>query len=255
MHVGATLRYLRLEAGFGLRSLAVAIGVSPAYLSRVELGRDPPPSPDRLVGIARVLGLPPTSFVGWPEVRSDALSDRPAGRRLLAELAQRGLSDAQLLRVVEFVRREFPSTGPATPSLASLLAPERILLGVQVDGLRDALDLLATRLASPAEASWLAERMWAREQVSPTAIGGGVALPVARLARPAAALLTLSPPLHASTPDGRPLRVLFASGGSEGLGIALRATRLAQPEVVDALSTARSAIEVARVLEAFDIDA
>ena len=60
MHFGATLRLLRIEAGLGLRELAQRVGVSSAYLSRVENGHDAPPTPDRLATIARILGLSPS---------------------------------------------------------------------------------------------------------------------------------------------------------------------------------------------------
>lgn len=52
---GDMLRYERELAGFGLRQLAVIIGVSPAYLSRVEGGMKPPPTEDRIRLIAEVL--------------------------------------------------------------------------------------------------------------------------------------------------------------------------------------------------------
>lgn len=45
---GAALRLLRVEAGLSLRALAQRIGVSSAYLSRVEHGHDAIPTPDRL---------------------------------------------------------------------------------------------------------------------------------------------------------------------------------------------------------------
>lgn len=45
MHLGATLRLLRTDAGLSLRDLARRIGVSSAYLSRVENGVDAPPRP------------------------------------------------------------------------------------------------------------------------------------------------------------------------------------------------------------------
>ena len=52
---GDMLRYERELAGFGLRQLAVIIGVSPAYLSRVEGGMKPPPTEDRIRLISEVL--------------------------------------------------------------------------------------------------------------------------------------------------------------------------------------------------------
>jgi len=58
-HFGATLRMLRIDAGLGLGELAARIGVSSAYLSRVEHGHDPVPTHDRVIAIAQALELPP----------------------------------------------------------------------------------------------------------------------------------------------------------------------------------------------------
>lgn len=252
MHTGATLRLLRLHAGVGLRELAQAIGVSPAYVSRVELGRDPTPTPDRLAGIARVLGLPAGALVG---VDDDARA-APGTQELVTELTRRRLSAAQVARVVDFVRREFPLAEASGPSLAPLLEVDRVVCGVRVARLQDALDLLASRLAPPAEAAWLAERMAAREHVAPTAIGGGVALPMApgagAGAAPTAALLTLSPPLSTPTPDGRPLRLLVAlrglPEGPVGLELLLQAAALARPATCDELCAQARPADVLRVL-------
>jgi len=52
---GITLRYLRLEAGVGLRELAGLIRKSPGYLSDVEQGRVPPPSERMIVDVANAL--------------------------------------------------------------------------------------------------------------------------------------------------------------------------------------------------------
>jgi PTS system nitrogen regulatory IIA component len=61
MHFGFTLRLMRTTAGFSLRELAARVGVSSAYLSRVEHGHDPIPTLDRLASIARCLRVSPTS--------------------------------------------------------------------------------------------------------------------------------------------------------------------------------------------------
>ena len=45
LNLGATLRLLRVEAGLSLRELAARVGVSTAYLSRVENGHDAAPTP------------------------------------------------------------------------------------------------------------------------------------------------------------------------------------------------------------------
>ncbi len=55
---GHTLRMLRTTAGISLRSLAKKIDVSPAYLSQIELGKQPPPTHTRIAKIAEIIGIP-----------------------------------------------------------------------------------------------------------------------------------------------------------------------------------------------------
>jgi PTS system nitrogen regulatory IIA component len=55
---GHTLRMLRTTAGISLRTLAKKMDVSPAYLSQIELGKQPPPTHDRITKIAETIGIP-----------------------------------------------------------------------------------------------------------------------------------------------------------------------------------------------------
>lgn len=216
---GATLRLLRIDAGLSLRSLAQRIGVSNAYLSRVENGLDPAPSPDRLVEIARSLRLPPPlllelahrtgSFV------SRYLDDVPAAGALFLEIARRRLTPTQIARLRELLAREFgePSPDPDDTAVSALLAPERVVLDLSCSELDDVIDVAAPRLlpAGRLGARELAERIRAREAAASTSLGGGVAVPHALLpdAPPRAALITLAQPLPATTPDGAPLRLVL----------------------------------------------
>ena len=54
---GKILRYLRLNAGVGLRELANLINKSPGYLSDVEQDRVSPPSEAMILDIAGVLNI------------------------------------------------------------------------------------------------------------------------------------------------------------------------------------------------------
>src|SRR5262245_42662108 len=129
MHFGATLRLLRIDAGLSLRELAQRVGVSSAYLSRVENGQDGVPTADRLAAIARALGVPTAlllelghqvgSFV------SSYLERVPAASVLFLEVARRNLSAVQVARIKAFVDAEFPAGGTdgRAASLGALLAP------------------------------------------------------------------------------------------------------------------------------------
>jgi PTS system nitrogen regulatory IIA component len=254
MHFGATLRLLRVDAGVSLRALAQQIGVSSAYLSRVENGHDQAPTTDRLIEIARALRLPSTLLIDLahrvtPFV-ARYLEEVPTAGHLFLEIARRRLGAAQLARVHAFIAAEFPG-GPAQtdapPRLSDLLRPERVVLSLSCDHIGDAIDVAAARLASAVpgwSAARLAEEIARREREAPTCVGNGVAIPhtFAPTDQPAAALVTLARPLHTTTPDAVPLQLLLvvAGRGPSPLELLARAARLAAPSTVAALAAANS---------------
>jgi PTS system nitrogen regulatory IIA component len=228
MHPGATLRLLRIDAGLSLRDLARRIGVSSAYLSRVEHGLDAVPTPERLAAIARELDVPPLLLMDLthrvsPFVAS-YLEQEPGASTLLLELARRQLTGPQLLRVREFLEAEFPVRASGrdeqAPALAPLLGPERMVFQLTCATLDDALDVAAGRLAAACAGVGSASLVTAlrqREAESSSAVGNGTMVPHAFLAEapPLAALVTLAEPLRAETPDGLPLRLLVVLIGKE----------------------------------------
>lgn len=224
MHLGATLRLLRIDAKLSLRDMARRIGVSSAYLSRVEHGLDPVPTPERLSAIARELNVPPTLLMDVahrvnPFVAS-YVEQEPGAGALFLDIASRRLTGAQLARVREFVEREFPAWEarpevPAAP-LTPLLTPERIVPRLSCAHLDDALDVVAGRLATVSPelgTARLAAALRQREEEASSAVGNGVVVPHAVVdgwPSPTAALVTLAQPLKADTPDGQPLRLVVA---------------------------------------------
>lgn len=56
---GETLRELRIAQDLGLRETAVKVGISPAYLSRIERGKERPPSAEVIKALASVLAADP----------------------------------------------------------------------------------------------------------------------------------------------------------------------------------------------------
>jgi PTS system nitrogen regulatory IIA component len=267
MHFGATLRLLRVDAGVSLRSLAQQIGVSSAYLSRVENGHDQAPTTDRLIEIARALELPPTLLIDLahrvtPFV-ARYLEEVPTAGHLFLEIARRKLGAAQLARVQAFLDAEFPVGGGSRHAgvrLADLLRPERVILRLSCDHLGDAIDLAAARLAGAVpgwSAAQIAREVAQREHEAPTCVGNGVAVPhtFVPTAEPAAALVTLARPLRVATPDDVPLQLLLVlvGGGLTPLELLARAARLATPQTVAALveaSTAGAALASVRRCEA-----
>lgn len=264
MHFGATLRLLRVDAGFTLRDLAERVGVSNAYLSRVEHGHDAPPTPDRLVALARAFGLPPTALIALADrvapVAADYFEAVPAARELMLEVVRRKLTATDIARVRAFLDREFPDRDAARgdDDVASMLDPSRVVIGLSCTDLEDVVDVAATRLVaetSATSAADLASEILRREAACATALGGGVSVPHAlvRGVRPSAVVVTLRRPMRAETPDGAPLQlvVVHVHPGGRGHTSALaRIARIAERRVVNAVAALRSPSAVVEALTA-----
>jgi len=84
---GETIRDLRVAQDLGLRETATLVRISPAYLSRIERGKESPPRPEIIKALAKVLAADPDvlfrlSSSTDPEV-VEFLHDRPEVMRLL----------------------------------------------------------------------------------------------------------------------------------------------------------------------------
>lgn len=265
MHFGATLRLLRVEAGLGLRELAGRIGVSGTYLSRVENGHDPTPTPDRLVAIADALGLPRPVLVELARQTGPAVDGYlrrvPEAGALFLEIARRGLRGPQIARIKAFMDAELPRFDAGTtdlacgPRLAELLPTPHIVVGVSCSDLEDLVSVAVTRLGDDVDARLVATRVLARERELPTLLGGGFIVPHAIVEHcvDAAVLLTLTQPLPLDTPDRRPVRVaIVLVGGPDGrsrLELFARIARLASYEVADELCAAATPQQVRTIIE------
>jgi len=261
MHFGATLRLLRIESGLSLRDLARRLGVSSAYLSRVENGVDAVPTSERLEVLARELGLPATLLMELAHRVSPLVVDYvervPDAGALFLEIAHRRLNGKEIARLRALLDQHFPQRmergGALRSNLAELLSPERIVVRLSGSELEDALDVAAGRLAAAVPgttAAALASVLKNGESEVSSAIGSGVAVPRAYVAGAGstAALVTLARPLRYDTPDGKPLRVVIALAGTRTTGdLAHRLAhiaRLAVRGLADQLATASSASQI-----------
>jgi len=107
-HVRESREARRVEdPAFSLRRMAARIGVEPSYLSKVERGREPPPSTERIVALARELDEDPDVLLALAGRVSDDLLEVIRQRpRLFAELIRemRDLPDHAVLSLVREVR-------------------------------------------------------------------------------------------------------------------------------------------------------
>jgi nitrogen PTS system EIIA component len=266
MHFGAALRLLRLDTGLSLRDLARRIGVSSAYLSRVENGHDPAPTPDRLVAIARTLDLPPLLLVELADQAGPLVSSYmarvPAAASLFFDIARRDLSGAEVARLRALVEREFPlarSSRRRAVKLRQSLTADRIVVDLVCSGMEDVIEIAVSRfgLRDGGAARAVAGQIVAREREAPSLLGDGVAAPHALGSHlPAAvALVTLGRPLRESTPDRKPVRLaLVVAGptGSRSLELIAQIARLAGRGLADQLASLRDPDRILARLDALE---
>jgi nitrogen PTS system EIIA component len=249
MHFGTAMRLLRVDTGLSLRDLARRIGVSSAYLSRVEHGHDPAPTPDRLIAIAGALDLPPMLLMELADQTSPLVSSYmtrvPAAASLFVDIARRDLSSGEVARLRALVDREFPRARAGrrrAVGLRSCLTADRVVLRLACGGMEDVVEVAAARfgLREGAAARQVAALILARESEAPSLLGSGVAVPHAfgnQLPR-AAVLVTLSRPLREPTPDRKPVRlavILAGSAGARSIELLAQIARLAARGLADEL--------------------
>ena len=102
---GDTIRELRTAQDLGLRETAGKIGISPAYLSRIERGKEKPPKPEVIKALAKELAADPDVLFRLasstdPEV-SDFLNDQPEVMELLRFIKDSEFTPKQLEQLLE----------------------------------------------------------------------------------------------------------------------------------------------------------
>lgn len=101
---GETVRELRLAQGLGLRETASLVEISPAYLSRIERGKERPPKPDVIKALARVLAADPDvlfrlSSSTDPDITA-LLRERPRVLEVIRTIMEHEVTDEQLERLL-----------------------------------------------------------------------------------------------------------------------------------------------------------
>jgi transcriptional regulator with XRE-family HTH domain len=111
---GETIRELRMAQDYGLRELAGKIGISPAYLSRIERGKERPPRAEIIKSIAKLLATDPDvlfrlSSSTDPDV-VDYLHEQPEAVNLIRYLKNEAFSVDDLKELIKAAEKIKPTS-------------------------------------------------------------------------------------------------------------------------------------------------
>ena len=110
---GETIREMREAQGMGLRTAAERLGISPAYLSRVERGKERPPRPELVKRMAALLGGSPDLLFRLAESTDPDLAEYihlvPNVPEFLRTAREMRLTSEDFEALIEEVRRGRPS--------------------------------------------------------------------------------------------------------------------------------------------------
>jgi transcriptional regulator with XRE-family HTH domain len=102
---GELIRNLRIAQNLGLRETATMVGISPAYLSRIERGKESPPRPEVIKNLAKVLAADPDvlfrlSSSTDPDV-VEYLHDKHEAMNLLRFIREAKFTDSEIRRLIQ----------------------------------------------------------------------------------------------------------------------------------------------------------
>ncbi|MDH3216143.1 MAG: PTS sugar transporter subunit IIA [Candidatus Krumholzibacteria bacterium] len=283
---GPTIRLLRQAKGISLRELARKLGVSPAFLSQIEAGRQHKIPKQRIVQVADMLGVSVGYLLGTArQVHPDVLEflrETPEAAEFMITAMQSGLAAEDFAGLREalkdragkgFVRRAtLPATGrkkkrskkDVDEDLVSYLDPSLCVTGVIVqnkDRLFQRFAKLVTKRNKSLATDMVLERLQHRERQAPTIVGGGVAIPhafVPQLGQPIIGAVSLKRSVPFSTNgDGRVRTVFFVIGDETKpqfhVSMLARIARLCStPEFLNAFANARTNRELYKTILQWD---
>jgi len=278
---GPTIRLLRQAKGISLRELARQLGVSPAFLSQIEAGRQHKIPRARIVQVADMLGVSEGYLLGTAkQVHPDLikfLSETPEAAEFMVSAMRGGLSAEDFTQLREAVsdrrrratllragsvaaRRRNGSANGLDGYLDSTLCLAGV--GVQSKGrLFQRFAKLLTKKRKGVSADLVVERLERREHLSPTSVGGGVAIPhafVPDIDTPVVGAFTLKRSISYGTLDAERVKTVFFLVGREGrpedhLPILARIARLCStPEFLHVFGTAKTSREIYKTILAWD---
>jgi PTS system nitrogen regulatory IIA component len=277
---GPTIRLLRQAKGISLRELARQLGVSPAFLSQIEAGRQHKIPRARIVQVAGMLGvsegyLLSTARQMHPELMK-FMSETPEAAEFMLAAMRGGLEAADFTQLREIVADKKHRAGvlKAAPApkkkagvsdgLESYLESSMCQTGVQVQNKERLLQRLAkdaSHKVREISAEDVLRHLERREEQAPTSIGGGVAIPHAFMPgvdSPVVAAYTLQRPIPFGPTDADKVRTVFFLLGRQGqadhhLPILARIARLcATPEFLPLVAKAKNGRELHKTIVSWD---
>ena len=280
---GPTIRLLRQAKGISLREMARQLGVSPAFLSQIEAGRQHKIPKARIVQVAEMLGVSEGYLLGTArQIHPDVirfLSDTPEAAEFMTAAMKNGMAAEDFNQLRELVeerkgragfawantpRQKKKPKAEAMESLASFLDPSVCLTGVGVqnkDRLFQRFVKLLAKKNKSVSPEVLLERMEKRERQSPTSVGGGVAIPhafVPDIDAPVVGVLLLKRAIQYGPTNEDRVKTVFFLVGKEGdpgqhLPILARIARLCStPEFLEVLTKAKSGRDVYKTVISWD---
>ena len=115
---GETIREMREAQIMGLRVAANHLGISPAYLSRIERGRERPPKPDLVKRMATLLGGDPDLLFRLADSTDPDLAEyihlTPNVPEFLRAAKAVGLTSEDFEALIEEIKRRRPSETATT---------------------------------------------------------------------------------------------------------------------------------------------
>jgi transcriptional regulator with XRE-family HTH domain len=103
---GETVRNLRSAQSLGLRETAFLVGISPAYLSRIERNKENPPKPEIIKKIAKVLAADPDVLFRLSSNTDpdlvEFLHDSPAVLSMIRYIQTANFNEQEIQQIYDF---------------------------------------------------------------------------------------------------------------------------------------------------------
>ncbi len=277
---GPTIRLLRQAKGISLREMARQLGVSPAFLSQIEAGRQHKIPRARIVQVAEMLGVSEGYLLGTAkQVHPDLmkfLSETPEAAEFMLTAMRSGMIAQDFNSLREIVADKKRRAGVLKPAPAAkkkggfshgideIVDPALCGASIAVQNKERLFQRFVKAVAKKnknVSADLLLERLNAREHQAPTSIGGGVAIPhafVPGMDKPMIGAFTLARAIPYGPTDADRVKTVFFLVGRDGssehhLPTLARIARLCStPEFLQVLAKARTAREVYRTILTWD---